>query len=81
MGLIVPPERIVGAVDLPEERRLKLRTADGGKLRCWLIGDWRRGRQHPVAPGVENWKKELAALAGLLLSDVKLSIGRVETLK
>ncbi len=81
IGAVFPPKAVAGQADLPAERHVKLRTSDGGKLRCWLIGDWRRGRQHPVAPAVSNWKQELAALAALLLNDVKVSIGRPEKLR
>jgi len=81
MGVIVSPKAVVGQVDLPAERRVKVRTSDGGKLRYWLIGDWRRGRQHPVAPTTVNWRGELAALAELLLNDVKVTISPVEKLR
>jgi len=50
-------------VDLPEERRIRCRLTDKGELRYWIIGDWRRGRQHPIAPTVENWQREVEALA------------------
>ncbi|MBN1342289.1 MAG: DUF4861 family protein [Phycisphaerae bacterium] len=81
MGLVVSPKSIVGRVDLPDEKRLKIRTADGGKMRCWLIGDWRRGRQHPVAVNARVWQENMEALAGLLLNDATLTIGQVEELK
>lgn len=77
MGLIVFPEAYVDWVDLPDERQVKLETADG-KLRYWLIGDWRRGRRHPVAATASNWEKELAGLASLLLNDVRVAIGQRE---
>jgi len=47
----------------------------------WLVGDWRRGRQYPIAPTAENWRRELRALAGLLLSEPRVTIGKPEELK
>ena len=73
LGLIVPPSAVVDVVDLPEERRVRCRTS-GGKLRYWLIGDWRRGRQYPIAPTVQNWRREMRELAGLLIDDVRVEL-------
>lgn len=81
MGTVFDPKCAVGRLDLPEERYVKLKTTDGGKLRCWIIGDWRRGRQHPVAPNAQNWERELAALGALLLSEVRPSIGKLEKVR
>ena len=78
MGLIVPPDRVVDVLDLPEERRVQCRPSDDGELRYWIIGDWRRGRQYPVAPTIDNWAKELRQLATLLLNDVRIEIGGPE---
>ena len=78
MGMIVSPQQVVDVLDLPEERRIRCRLSDDGELRYWLIGDWRRGRQHPVAPTIDNWRKELKQLAGLLLNDVRVRIGEPE---
>lgn len=79
LGLIVPPERLREMAELAGERRLRC-EAPGGRLRYWIIGDWRRGRRFPVAPGTENWRSELRALARLLHRDVKITLGPVETL-
>ena len=81
MGLIAPPKAYAGPVDLPTERRYRWRTSEGGQLRYWLWGDWRRGRQYPVAPAVENWRRELRELAAALLHDVVVTPGPVETLQ
>jgi len=75
MSLFVPPDAVVDVVDLPEERRVRCRTSDGGRLRYWVIGDWRRGRRHPIAPTVDNWRRESHTLAGLLLGNVRIEIG------
>ncbi len=80
-GVLFDPKRTDGRIDLPKERCVKLRTTGGGKLRYWLLGDWRRGRQHPIAPIVRNWQEALAALANLLVNDATLAIGRAEALK
>ncbi len=78
MGLIVSPERVVDVVELDEERRVRCSLDERGELRYWLIGDWRRGRQHPAAPTIDNWRTELRELAAQLLSDVKVTVGPVE---
>ena len=69
MAVIVPPERLSSFVDEKDERRIRCRT-DDGKLRYWIVGDWRRGRQHPVAPTIDNWHGEMKELAGRLHLDV-----------
>jgi len=77
LGLIVPPDQLVDAVDIqgkPGERRLRCRVGEDGQLRYWIIGDWRRGRQHPVAPNLDNWKRELQALADLVHHDVSITL-------
>jgi hypothetical protein len=73
LGLIVPPSAVVDVVDLPDERRVRCRTS-GGKLRYWLIGDWRRGRQYPIAPTVQNWRREMRELADRLIDDVRVKL-------
>lgn len=80
MAVIAPPAAFVKTVDLPEERRLLCKT-ESGKIRYWLIGDWRRGRQHPVAPTIDNWKKEVDELGGLLNKPVAVTFGEAETVK
>ena len=81
MGLIVAPDRVIDVVDLPDERRVRCRTSDDGQLTYWVIGDWRRGRAYPVSPCVVNWKNELRELADLLVNDVRVRIGRADTLR
>ena len=75
MGLIVSPGAVVNVIDLPEERRVRCRLNGDGELRYWAIGDWQRGRPHPVAPTIDNWRQELHELAGELLNDFTISIG------
>lgn len=74
MGVIGPPGQFRGVVDLPDERQYKWQTSDR-QLRYWIIADWRRGRQYPVAPTGDNWKAELAALAKELLTPVAIEVG------
>ncbi len=80
MGLIVPPAALTDLRELRTERRLLCR-ADEGRLRYWIIGDWRRGRQYPVAPTIDNWRRELTALAGLLNNEVKVAIDSPESVR
>jgi hypothetical protein len=80
MGLIVSPAAVVDLRDAPAERRIRCRTSNG-ELRYWAIGDWRRGRQYPVAPTLDNWRRELRSLAGLLLDDVEVKIGQPEQVR
>ncbi|MDM8005283.1 MAG: DUF4861 family protein [Phycisphaerae bacterium] len=61
--MIDSANRAEDIVDLPEERRIRCHLTDKGELRYWIIGDWCRGRQHPIAPTVENWQREVEALA------------------
>jgi hypothetical protein len=71
----------------PAERRIRCRTSDrcrptgDGKLHYWIIGDWRRGRQYPVAPTVDNWNRQLHDLGQLLLDDVNLTIDPSEAVQ
>ncbi|MBN1492388.1 MAG: DUF4861 family protein [Phycisphaerae bacterium] len=81
MGLIVAPGVIVDEIDLPEERRVRCRTAADGTLRYWVIGDWRCGRQYPVAPTIDNWSRELRVLADQLLREVPVAMGKVEDIR
>ncbi|HSW47427.1 MAG TPA: DUF4861 family protein [Phycisphaerae bacterium] len=66
MAVIVPPEQIVAFNEDENERRVRCRTSDDHRLRYWIVGDWRRGRQHPIAPTIDNWRRETRELAGLL---------------
>lgn len=80
MAVMAPPESFIKFVDLPEERQMQCRTTDG-QLRYWLIGDWRRGRQHPVAPTIDNWRRETTQLAGFLNKNLAVTISAAEELK
>ena len=66
MSVIVPPEQLVGFIDANDDRQARCKTTDDGRLRYWIVGDWRRGRQHPVAPTIDNWHQEMKELAALL---------------
>ncbi len=78
MAVITDPKHVVDVVDQPAERRMRCRLTDNGELRYWIIGDWRRGRQYPVAPTVDNWKQEVQALAGELVPSLHVTIGEPE---
>ena len=73
MALVVPPDRLGRAVELEHERRLPCEVLEG-TLRYWIIGDWRRGHRFPVAPTVENWRRRMQALAGVLHKDVRVTV-------
>jgi len=81
MGLIVSKDAKPAVVDGAVERRIRCRTSNDGKLRYWLIGDWRRGRQYPVAPTIDNWRKELRSLAEMLLDEPAIKIAKPEKVK
>ncbi len=81
MGVIVPPEAVVHVDDLPAERRIRCHLSNAGNLRYWIIGDWRRGRQYPIAPTVDNWNRQMHSLSQLLLNEVKITIGQSEAVK
>lgn len=62
LGVIVPPDLWDTLTEHEGEQRVQCRVEDAG-FRYWIIGAWRRGMQYPVAPTVENWRRELAQLA------------------
>jgi len=80
MAVIVSPGSFIKVIDLPDERRMQCK-AEAGKLRYWLIGDWRRGRQHPTAPTVDNWKWEVNRLASFLNFSLPVTIGKPENVE
>jgi hypothetical protein len=80
MGLIVPPRLVRRVIQLPDERHL-LCDAPNGSFRFWIVGDWRRGRRFPVAPTIDNWRRELEGLADQLHHDMQVSLHSAETAK
>jgi hypothetical protein len=89
MGIIAPPAAFRRMIETPTEYHSLLEPSrnpdtaaraetDPGAVRYWLIGDWRRGRRFPIAPTIDNWNRELAALSQLLLHDVRVSLGQAE---
>jgi hypothetical protein len=80
LALIVPPDRMNEVVDLEDERRL-LCAAPDNEIRYWILGDWRRGRQYPVSPTIENWRFEVEALAKTLTREPKITLGSIENVK
>ncbi len=84
MAILFDPAAAKGLIELPEQRNIRLAaTAVSGAARAsaryWLIGDWRRGRQYPVAPTVQNWRGEVSSLAHALVHDVRVTVGSAET--
>jgi hypothetical protein len=51
------------------------------RLRYWILGDWRRGRQFPVSPEVHGFEAEVGKLASLLQREVTVSLGEVEKMR
>jgi hypothetical protein len=80
LAVIVPPERLNDVVDLESERRLSCDAPDS-QLRYWIIGDWRRGRQYPVSPTIDNWRFETTALARVLTRAPVVALGDPETVE
>jgi hypothetical protein len=79
MAVIAPPDRLRRVVELPHERRVLCEAPDG-TLRYWILGDWRRGRRFPVAPTLDNWRRQVHALAGLLHDGVRVEVQSPEEL-
>jgi len=80
IGLIVPPEKLKEVIELKGENRL-LCDASDGVLRYWIIGDWRRGRRFPIAPTIDNWRKELQSLAARVHREVRVAMQSPEKLQ
>jgi len=78
LGVIVPPAQAVEILELPEERRIKC-SLEKGELRYWILGEWRRGMQYPVAPTLDNWRRVLAQLADRLHNPPETTLGELET--
>ncbi|HOW69435.1 MAG TPA: DUF4861 family protein [Phycisphaerae bacterium] len=78
MAIIVPPGQVHDYLDLPAERRLCCRLVEDRKLTYWIWGDWRRGRQHPIAPTIDDWRAEVRELAMLLHHPPRIEIGELE---
>lgn len=78
MAIIAARRRIVDVVELPDERRMRCRLDKSGSLRYWIIGDWRRGRQHPIAPTVDNWRQEVGELTQQLRAPTRVDVSRAE---
>ena len=80
MAVVLPAGRVGKLLDLNEERRALCQT-QSGRLRFWILGDWRRGREFPVAFEVHGFEAEVGKLASLLRKDVTVSLGEVEKVK
>ena len=78
LGLIAEPGAFIGIDEAEKERRYQLRPSADGTLRYWIVADWRRGRQYPVAPTAENWRNEVLDLGESLLNPADVSIWRPE---
>ena len=79
LGLIVPHDRYKDVAELAKQRNLRCDFSDG-HLCYWIIGDWRRGRQYPIAPNIENWKRELNELSRQLHNPPGLTVGSRENI-
>ena len=77
MGLIVPPETVISIAEEKTERCIRCR-AENNSFRYWIVGDWRRGRLHPVAPTIDNWHGEMKTLASRLLRPVRITLENPE---
>ena len=78
LAVIVPPDRLNDIVDLEDERQVRC-AAPENAIQYWIIGDWRRGRQFPVSPTIDNWRFETEALARALTHEPNVSLGTAET--
>ena len=73
IGLIVNPDNLTDIIDLKQQRNLLCQTSDNN-IRYWIVGNWREARRFPVAPTIDNWKKELRQLSKLLLNEVDTTV-------
>lgn len=80
LAVVLPAAPVGELADLQAERRVPCRVQNG-KMRYWILGDWQRGRQFPVAPEVHGFEAEVGKLASLLHRDVTVSLGVVEKVK
>jgi len=67
LALLLPPDGAVEVLDLPHEKRFlaepRPRAHRNYDFNYWILGGWRRGMQYPIAPGIENWRREVESLA------------------
>ena len=81
MAVIAPPSQVADFVELPSEHRVRCRLTENGQLTYWIWGDWRRGRQHPIAPTIDNWRTEVKELAESLNQGLKVSLSQPESIR
>jgi len=81
MGLIFEPEVFAGVVELPGERRVRLRAQVGRELAYVIQADWLRGRQYPRCPTIDDWYGELKRLALSWRSPIEVEIVPPEAAK
>jgi hypothetical protein len=81
MAVMTAPGQVQKVIELNDERRMPCRLSEDGKLRYWILGDWRRGRQYPIAPNVGVFKTEVTQLAGLLNREPTMTVLATEKLK
>lgn len=62
LAVVVPPDQIDRMERASGETRVLCKLKDEG-LHYWIEGDWRRGRQLPIAPTIKNWQWETNRLA------------------
>ncbi|MCC6694700.1 MAG: DUF4861 family protein [Candidatus Hydrogenedentes bacterium] len=75
LSVMVPPSVAKEVVELDHEHRIRCSAPDAS-LRYWILGDWRRGMQYPVAPTAENWRNETSALARQLTQEPVVTISK-----
>lgn len=63
LGVIFPAARFLYMDEQPHEHRVVLRYSKGETLRYHIRGDWLRGHQFPVGPGVREWRDTLLKTA------------------
>ena len=80
LGVIVEAKKLIKVSQTKQITRLAC-GFKGGEMKYWIVGQWKRGRKNPASANVENWKRELAALAYLLNNDVDVEIGDLEKLQ
>lgn len=77
MAVMVPAGAAEALEEFKDERRLKAHVEEG-KLRYWILGDWRRGRQYPVAPNAAVFQREIGKLTAMLQQEAAMTVGPVE---
>ena len=81
MGLLFSPREYCGLLETEKERKVRLRLGPDQNLRYLIVADWRRGRRFPIAPTVENWRRELRSLALCRQNPLEVRVGKPERVR